>query len=66
MAVPVALRGLRAGQARGLDDDIGSVVHSRLGVVAEHQPVALNLTGVGGEVMRREKEEYTILYHVDR
>lgn len=51
MAVPVALRGRRAGQARRLDDDIGSVVHSRLGVVAEHQPVALDLTGVGGEMM---------------
>lgn len=66
MAVPVALRGLRARQARGLDDDIGSVVHSRLGLVAECQPVALDLTGVGGEMMWREKEEYTILYHVDR
>lgn len=65
MAVPVALRGHRAGQARGLDDDIGSVVHSRFGVVAERQPVALDLTGVGGETTRREKEEYTILYHVE-
>lgn len=65
MAVPVVLRGHRAGQARGLDDNIGTVVHTRLGVVAEHQPVALDLTGVGGEMMWREKDEYTILYHVD-
>lgn len=47
VAVPVALRGLWAGQARGLDDNISSVVHSRLGVVAERQPVALDLTGSG-------------------
>ena len=45
MAVPVALRRHRARQARRLDDDLGSVVHSRLGVVAERQPVALDLTG---------------------
>lgn len=45
MAVPLALRGQRAGQARGLDDDLGPVVHPGHGLVAEHQLLALDLTG---------------------
>lgn len=51
MAVPVALRRNRARQAGRLDDDLGSVVHSRLGVVAERQPVALDLTEASGVMM---------------
>lgn len=45
MAVPLALRGQRARQARGLDDDLSPVVHPGPGLVTEHQPVALDLTG---------------------
>lgn len=41
----MALGGQRAGEARRLDHDVGPVVHSRLGLVAESQPVALDLTG---------------------
>lgn len=43
MALPEAVRGHGARQARGLDDNLGPVVHARLGRVAEHHLVALDL-----------------------
>lgn len=46
MAVAEAVGGHGAGQARRLDDDLGSVVDSGLGVVPERQPVAFDLRGV--------------------
>lgn len=57
MALPVAVGRLQSRQARRLDDDLSSVVHSGLGVVTKCEPVALNLFnngGVKGEVYEQE------------